>query len=170
MARRKEEVDISKFPPFLQFIILGILAWVAYELFIKDNPALAFKIKLGFWITIIIIILSLFIYLYFKFKRKEPIKTEKLQAFFKWLFTSPKTKKYIKPPRKHISRNKQIAIFRAYGSRCAMCGRQEHLEIHHIDGDRSNNKPKNLIPLCGNCHKKNYRKEQLWGKWKRPKY
>jgi hypothetical protein len=32
-----------------------------------------------------------------------------------------------------------------------MCG-QPFVKIHHIDGDRTNNDPDNLIPLCGNHH------------------
>lgn len=34
-----------------------------------------------------------------------------------------------------------------------------YLEIHHIDGDRTNNKGRNLKILCPNCHSgtKNFR-------------
>lgn len=31
-------------------------------------------------------------------------------------------------------------------------GRKYKLNIHHIDYDKKNNKPENLISLCGNCH------------------
>ena len=31
-----------------------------------------------------------------------------------------------------------------------------HIEIHHIDGDRHNNRIENLIPLCANCHKEEH--------------
>ncbi len=47
---------------------------------------------------------------------------------------------------------------RTRGDRCEMCGRSEWLEqpipmnVHHIDGDASNNKPDNLQQLCLNCH------------------
>jgi hypothetical protein len=39
----------------------------------------------------------------------------------------------------------------AYGHRCAVC-REPYVEVHHIDGDRTNNAESNLIPLCSNCH------------------
>lgn len=28
------------------------------------------------------------------------------------------------------------------------------MQIHHIDGNNSNNDPDNLAPLCGNCHER----------------
>jgi len=34
---------------------------------------------------------------------------------------------------------------------CVRCGVQYH-EVHHIDGDPSNNAEENLIVLCPNCH------------------
>lgn len=49
--------------------------------------------------------------------------------------------------------------------KCEQCGITEwngkyiRLEVHHIDGNHSNNKPENLMLLCPNCHSqtKNYR-------------
>lgn len=44
------------------------------------------------------------------------------------------------------------------GRKCENCGLTEwqgepiNLEIHHIDGDRSNNELDNLLLLCPNCH------------------
>lgn len=38
---------------------------------------------------------------------------------------------------------------------CSLCGYDEHpeiLEVHHIDRDRTNNTPENLVVLCKNCH------------------
>ena len=32
------------------------------------------------------------------------------------------------------------------------CTRRVPLKIHHIDGNRNHNVPKNLIALCGTCH------------------
>ena len=40
--------------------------------------------------------------------------------------------------------------------RCLRCGFNEFIEaieIHHIDGDRTNNDPGNLCALCANCHR-----------------
>lgn len=31
-----------------------------------------------------------------------------------------------------------------------------HIEVHHIDGDKKNNRIENLIPLCANCHKEDH--------------
>ena len=36
--------------------------------------------------------------------------------------------------------------------RCCICG-ELWVEIHHIDGDRTNNQEDNLAPLCGYCAK-----------------
>jgi hypothetical protein len=46
------------------------------------------------------------------------------------------------------------------GSACSKCGWSEvntysntiPLEVHHLDGDSSNNRPENLQLLCPNCH------------------
>lgn len=35
---------------------------------------------------------------------------------------------------------------------CQKCGSDEHLVVHHIDGDDNNNELLNLITLCNNCH------------------
>lgn len=33
-------------------------------------------------------------------------------------------------------------------------GRHKKLDVHHIDGDNTNNDPENMITLCHNCHAK----------------
>jgi predicted restriction endonuclease len=51
-------------------------------------------------------------------------------------------------------------LFEKYNSKCAMCGWGEMnvwtrcipLEVHHIDGDYTNNIESNLTLLCPNCH------------------
>ena len=53
---------------------------------------------------------------------------------------------------KHVYR--QIA-FRNHGKKCSHCGYsefEEGLDVHHIDGDRSNNNIDNLLVLCGTHH------------------
>lgn len=38
------------------------------------------------------------------------------------------------------------------GAKCSECGATENIEVHHVDGDRWNNRLENLIPLCYDCH------------------
>jgi hypothetical protein len=35
---------------------------------------------------------------------------------------------------------------------CHICGTGDDLIVHHIDGNRENNRLENLIPLCRQCH------------------
>ena len=48
---------------------------------------------------------------------------------------------------------------------CQICGEQEDLVVHHIDYDKKNCSPDNLITLCRRCHTKtNYNREK-WEKY-----
>ena len=59
-----------------------------------------------------------------------------------------------------ISRYIRRYMFEKYENKCAICGWNEvnnftgkiPLEIEHIDGDYTNNKEKNLMLICPNCH------------------
>jgi hypothetical protein len=42
-------------------------------------------------------------------------------------------------------------VLREFNHQCAICG-SGNPHLHHIDGDRSNHDPMNLLPLCPNCH------------------
>ncbi|WP_157575373.1 HNH endonuclease signature motif containing protein [Haloferax sp. Q22] len=44
---------------------------------------------------------------------------------------------------------------------CAVCGSEENIHSHHIDGDRDNNSPDNLITLCASCHREVHSDSQL---------
>ena len=44
--------------------------------------------------------------------------------------------------------------FDEYDEECDHCGSGEDVDVHHIDGDATNNNIENLIPLCRSCHKK----------------
>jgi hypothetical protein len=35
---------------------------------------------------------------------------------------------------------------------CNICASDDELHVHHINGDRSDNRLSNLIPLCTDCH------------------
>lgn len=41
---------------------------------------------------------------------------------------------------------------REKGSACYICGEKENIDVHHIDGNRTNDRLKNLIPVCRYCH------------------
>jgi hypothetical protein len=41
---------------------------------------------------------------------------------------------------------------------CAICGKQNHLDVHHEDGDFRNNAVNNLQVLCRGCHTHEHRK------------
>ena len=62
------------------------------------------------------------------------------------------------------------AIRERDGFRCQVCGKEYHpngrkLSVHHIDYDKMNNNPKNLITLCTSCHVKTTAGNH--DKWKR---
>jgi len=75
--------------------------------------------------------------------------------------------------RKKVSPSLQQALFRA-NRLCPLCKRAPTTEIHHIDGNHSNNNPKNLIALCYSCHKKADSRfiplNRVKAEWKPPKY
>lgn len=58
--------------------------------------------------------------------------------------------------RKTVSALTSKKLYQEADNRCPFCGVADVavLEIHHIDGDPSNNKIENLIVVCGNCHSK----------------
>ena len=35
---------------------------------------------------------------------------------------------------------------------CEICGSVDYLVVHHVDQNRKNNKPENLMMLCRSCH------------------
>ncbi len=42
--------------------------------------------------------------------------------------------------------------FKHWEEKCAICGWNLSVDVHHIDSNNKNNDPKNLIPLCRNHH------------------
>lgn len=47
-----------------------------------------------------------------------------------------------------------------HDEKCVICGFDKIVAIHHIDENKQNNDPKNLIPLCPNHH------EMVHSKWR----
>lgn len=42
--------------------------------------------------------------------------------------------------------------FAEHGGECVRCGTSNEVVAHHINGDRGDNRPENLAPLCESCH------------------
>ena len=60
----------------------------------------------------------------------------------------------VKTKRRTFSDEERDMILNKFGNRCAVCGKEEGLHIHHKDGNPKNNNMNNVIVLCGVCHKK----------------
>ena len=45
---------------------------------------------------------------------------------------------------------------------CQLCGANSPLDVHHIDYDKKNCNPRNLITLCKNCHPKTNYNRKYW--------
>jgi hypothetical protein len=43
--------------------------------------------------------------------------------------------------------------FKHHPKKCCICGFDHIVEVHHMDCNKENNKPNNLIPLCPNHHR-----------------
>lgn len=58
-------------------------------------------------------------------------------------------------PRGRVNRQLRDRVFGAYGYCCHECGRSDlPLEVHHVNGDPTDNRIANTIPLCRDCHHK----------------
>jgi 5-methylcytosine-specific restriction endonuclease McrA len=44
-------------------------------------------------------------------------------------------------------------VLRRDHNRCQRCGNERELEVHHKDGNPTNNAMWNLVTLCGYCHR-----------------
>lgn len=49
---------------------------------------------------------------------------------------------------------RQVVKLRLRFKFCQVCKKKPYQETHHADGDRHNNDPSNLVPICRSCHKK----------------
>lgn len=53
--------------------------------------------------------------------------------------------------RKQLTDKERLEIIEKCSNSCCVC-QTPFIQVHHIDGDSSNNDPDNLAPLCPNCH------------------
>lgn len=56
--------------------------------------------------------------------------------------------------------NKMRKILINETSKCNICGDNKNLVIHHLDGNRNNNKKINLEVRCSQCHQSKHRKKE----------
>jgi len=75
---------------------------------------------------------------------QELVKKEGISGIIKLVADSVPNKKFY-----------QRIAYEAWGKNCLNCGKTKEemqIGIHHIDKNRKNNNPFNLIPLCNKCH------------------
>jgi hypothetical protein len=51
-----------------------------------------------------------------------------------------------------LSKKYRKICFDNHKHECVVCGEDKILDVHHYDGDRKNNNPNNLIPICPTHH------------------
>jgi 5-methylcytosine-specific restriction endonuclease McrA len=68
----------------------------------------------------------------------------------KRLYGKVKTKKRRVP----LSKELRDRVYRKHNHQCLFCSQKQGLHIHHKDHDPKNNAMRNLLLLCGVCHKK----------------
>jgi hypothetical protein len=48
--------------------------------------------------------------------------------------------------------NYRSTCFEEHGKRCVVCGEEKIVAVHHLNENRNDNRPENLIPLCPTHH------------------
>ncbi len=51
-----------------------------------------------------------------------------------------------------FSKKYQQVCFKHHEHKCVVCNENLLLDVHHYDGNKRNNKPENLIPMCATHH------------------
>ena len=83
-------------------------------------------------------------------KRKMPIHAKGFCAScYNAKFHADKAKAY----HHRKSNNVDLKTFRKVTRVCVICGFDKIVDIHHIDSNKQNSDPKNLIGLCPNHHR-----------------
>ena len=75
--------------------------------------------------------------------------------------------KSFEPYSLEFNKNLKEAIRNRDGRKCQICGQTEldsirNLSVHHIDYDKRNCNPDNLISLCHKCHSRTNGKRSFW--------
>lgn len=52
----------------------------------------------------------------------------------------------------NFSKKYRKVCFEHHEHKCVYCGEDKILDVHHYDGNKRNNKPENLIPICPTHH------------------
>jgi len=122
-------------------IFVALLAYALIAVWWKENPVLGWII-----VGVIVAILAFSIYRFPAF-RGLLFRTAK-KAGESIAYETAESGREPMPP--HIRAN----ILQRAEHRCENpdCRSNVRPEIHHIDGDRNNNRFRNLIALCPNCH------------------
>ena len=79
---------------------------------------------------------------------KHPNNITCSTACYNSLFRSKENNPNFKTGKK----NYRTTCFMHHKKECCVCGWDLIVEVHHFDGNKENNSPKNLIPLCPNHH------------------
>lgn len=92
-----------------------------------------------------------------KFKRKNSLVGKNVFCS-KSCSNSHSNKKMVGPGSRNYKHGRSMYRYNAMKNRtplCEICGfdKDYAIEVHHIDGDRSNNNTNNLMLVCANCHR-----------------
>lgn len=83
-------------------------------------------------------------------KRKMALHAKNLCAgCYNYIFHLDKNKAY----HQRKSHNVNLQTYRKTTKFCVLCGFDKIVDLHHIDSNKQNNSPKNLIGLCPNHHR-----------------
>jgi len=83
-------------------------------------------------------------------KRKMAIHAKCLCAgCYNYVFHLERNKEY----HHRKSKNVDLKTYRKITKECVICGFDKIVDLHHIDSNKKNNSPKNLIGLCPNHHR-----------------
>ena len=142
MAQRQRRIR----PEFwIGLIFVALLAYALIADWWKEHAVLGWVI-----VGIVVALLAFCLYRFPKFRGWLFGTAKKARESLIYQPTEPtavSSREPLRPDlREHIL---QRALYKCENPDC-----KEHVkpEIHHIDGNNSNNSPRNLIALCPNCH------------------